>query len=487
MNNINTLNKLPVSQLTDFSTGVICDGAISESKRPVTSVVQAMNMHFDKIGCARTRLGTTLLGAQISDNNAIKGLYEFRDSGSGTNNRLVAVCNGTLSYLSSGTWTSKRTSLTAASKARFTTFLDFLWMVNGTEATAIWDGASGTSFLTSGNAASAPTGKYIENFKGRVWISGNSSYPDRLYYSSLPSEEATPVVTWDTDVSTGDWIDINPSDGENVTGFARDKNALLVFKNNHLYRVYSISDTETDAKINIGTYSQESIITAKNGIYFHHPSGIYRYVNGNVQEISKPVSDYIDAIPSSYFDDVAGWSDSDHLYWCIGNVTVDGVAYTNVVLRFTISSETWTIYSYPNSFMVGSPYDDGSTLFTVVGDEDGNVLKLNVGTTDNGSTIFYYLKTRPYTFDGLFSTRKSISSLSVIHKNGLAASLMYKVDDEYETSWHNAVGVVERIPRPKTVDIKGNKIYFKFQGSTSGQPVEFDGIEIFEITSELIK
>jgi len=486
MNNLNTTTKLPLSQITDFSSGVICDGVISESKRPLTSVVEAVNMHFDKIGAAKTRLGTTLLGAQITDNTSVKGLYEFRDSGSGTNNRIVAVCGTVLYYLSSGTWTSKRTSLTA-NKARFTTFLDFLWMVNGAEATAIWDGAAGNSFLTTGNAASAPVGKYIENFKGRVWISGNSTYPDRLYYTSLPSEESTPVVTWDTDVATGDWIDMNPSDGENVTGFAKDKNALLVFKNNHIYRVYSISDTETDAKINVGTYSQESIVQAKNGIYFHHPSGIYRYVDGNVQEISKPVSDFLDAIPTSYYDDVAGYKDFDHIYWSIGDVTVNGVAYANIVLRYTISSEVWTIYSYPTAHLIGSPYNDGTTLFTLVGDEDGNVLKLNTGLTDNISAIFYYLKTRPYTFDGIFSSRKNISSLSVVHKNGLSASLMYKVDDEYETSWHNVIGIIERIPRPKTCDIKGNKIYFKFQGSTSGQPVEFDGIEIFEINSEIIK
>src|ERR1019366_7156662 len=151
----------------------------------------------------------------------ILGLYNLRDSGAGTNNQILMVNGTTAYYLVGGVWTAKRTGLTAGSKARFSTFVDYVFMVNGTEQTMVWDGGAGTTFSNLGNALSAPTGKFIENYRARMWIAGNSTYPDRVYYSSTPSAVATPVVTWDTNVATGQWIDISPSDGENITALHR--------------------------------------------------------------------------------------------------------------------------------------------------------------------------------------------------------------------------------------------------------------------------
>lgn len=479
--------ELQPSQVSDLTSGLISKGAISESQFPLTAVQESVNFHFDKIGAATLRAGTTRLGNQLSGN--ILGLYEFRDSGSGTNNQIIAV-NGTVAYYLNGSnvWTSKRTGLTAGSKARFSTFLDFVFMVNGTEATAIWDGATGNNFLTTGNAASAPTGKYIENFRSRMWISGNSTYPDRLYYSSLPSSVATPVITWDTSVTTGDWIDISPSDGENITGLKRSKTFLLVFKNNHIYRVASINETEPDPVIDVGTYSQESIVETKEGVFFHHPTGIYVYSGGQVNPISQPINDFIKNVSASQYSNVAGWLDKEgnHVCHSLGDITIGGVTYTNVVSRYTLSSKVWTIYSYPTKFLVSSPYNDGTTLFRLAGDNDGNILKLDTGTTDNGTPIFYSLVTRPYTFDGLFSTRKNIKKMAIIHEGGEGSVFTFRVDSEGENEWKKLAQITKKVPTAFTVDIKGNKIFFRVQGSSVGEPFTFGGFEILEINSELI-
>jgi hypothetical protein len=66
-----------------------------------------------------------------------------------------------------------------------------MFMVNGKDPTTIWDG---TTWSTTGNALNAPIGKYIENFRTRMWIAGNSTFPDRLYYTDVPTAAATPVV-----------------------------------------------------------------------------------------------------------------------------------------------------------------------------------------------------------------------------------------------------------------------------------------------------
>jgi len=468
--------KLNISNLTDITNGLICKGAVSDSQMPLSAVSESINFNFDSIGNAKTRLGTTLLGNQITPSTDITGLYEFRDNDN-TYNRIMAVCTTVLYYLDSATWTSKRTGLTSGSKADFTSFLDYVWMVNGTEATAIWDGSS-ADFLTTGQASDAPKGSYIENFRSRVWILDDN---DRLYYSSLPDTNLD--ITWDT---TNDWIDISPQDGNKSSGLVRDKNSLLVFKNNYIYRVYSPQDTEPDPKVHIGTYSNRSIVEGKNGIYFHHPTGIYRYLDGGVEDISRPISDFIDAVPTSQYAEVCGWTDGDHIYHSLGTLTVNGISYTNVVSRYTISSKVWTIYSYPTKFLCSSNYDDGTTLFRLVGDDDGNVSKMNVGNTDNGTPIFFSLISRPYTIDGLFSTRKSISQMGLSHERAQGGVLSYKVDNESDNKFRTLHIIKEDISKPFSCDIRGNKIWFRLQGVSSGEPITWNGIEILESTSEII-
>ena len=469
----------------NLQDGLISEGAIAEDIYPNTAVSEAINLHFDKIGCATLRKGTTLLGDTGVLSGNILGLYEFRDSGSGTNNQIIAV-NGTVAYyLSGSTWTSKRTGLTSGSKARFSTYLDYVFMVNGTEATAIWDGNPSNSFVTTGNASGAPAGKYIENFRSRMWISGNTTYPDRLYYSSLPSSVTTPVITWDTDVATGDWIDISPSDGDNTTGLKRSKNFLLVFKKDHIYRVASISETEPDPTINVGTWSQESIVEAKDGVYFHHPSGFYKYENGLAQEISKPIIDIVKAITVTNYSKVSGFEDGDHIEWSVGDCTVNGVSYTNLCVRYTISTQSWTHYSYPTQHLVSSKYNDGTTIYNLVGDESGNILKIATGNTDNSSAIQYSLIHKWLNFDGLLSTKKNINRILFTHKGGSGSKVAYQKENDSVNDWSKSLKG-EQLKEKDTgfdLSIKCKKLRFRVSGSSTGEPIIYNGFELLEGTT----
>ena len=401
---------LPPISRKSLKSGLINQGAVSENERPESSVMESINFHFDAIGSATVRKGSTRLGDQKSGN--ILGLHYLVDTVTAGANTQTIMVNGTVAYyLSGGTWTSKRTGLTAGSKARFTTYLNFAFMVNGADATAIWDG-SGSSFATNGNAASAPVGQYIENFRSRVWIAGNSTYPSRLYYSSVPSSVTTPIITWDTSVTTGQWIDISPSDGDSLTGLQRFRNVMIVFKTNRLYRVFDIGQTDPDPYYAVGTSSQESVLETKAGVFFHHASGFYQYnVYGIVQEISRPIWDIVRAIPSSYYTSVAGWleADGDHVVWSVGTVTVNGITYTNLYVRYTISTMTWTHYTYPTPVLCAIKrqplYTDGTTQFAVVGDNAGNVITMNNGKDDLGTPIPYSLIHKWDNIDGLLSTR----------------------------------------------------------------------------------
>ena len=160
------------------------------------------------------------------NNKGIKGLYQFLDEGTGTNNQLIAVCDTTAYYLNgSSVWTSIRASLTTDKKARFASFLDSVFMVNNSEATAIWNGDTAGGFVTTGNALSAPIGKFVDVFKNRVVIANNNTNPSRIPYSSVPSSG---TILWSGADSS--FIDISPGDGEDITAIKRFSKILWILK-----------------------------------------------------------------------------------------------------------------------------------------------------------------------------------------------------------------------------------------------------------------
>lgn len=466
--------------LRNHSNGVILGSSVDEFLMPEGSVSFAVNFNFDRIGAVQVRPGSAIIDNQITSGHAIVGLHQFTDEGTGTDDQLIAVCDTVAYYLDSGAWTSKRTGLTADAEADFTNFVDEVFMVNGADATAVWDGGAG-SFSTSGNAASAPVGNFIDNFRSRVWIMNVSGHPSRVQYSSVADGSGN--IAW-----TGDdagYIDVSPGDGEDITGGIKFSNALLVFKKNYTYRIFSINETDPDPKIFVGTHSHKSITLAKDGVYFHHPSGIYRMRStGAAEEISRPINSIIQSVSRSYYSSVSSWKDNDHVYFSLGDVTADGETISNCVARFTISTQVWTIYSYPYQFRVGTDYDDGSNILQVVGDSDGNVYTYNSGTSDNGTAIYYRLDTKAYTMSGLRSQRKTITKLSALHENLVGAQLGWK------NGYHsfNEIQPIGELGEQESVfdnlDVEGNRIKFSVIGSSKEQSGVFQGLEVINWINE---
>ena len=111
---------------------------------------------------------------------------------------------------------------------------------------------------------------------------------------------------------------------------------------------------------------------------------------------------------------------------------------------------------------------------------------MDYGNTDNTTPIFYSLTTRPYTLDGLFSTRKHISKMAIIHKGMEGAAISYGVDNDHISDLKHLTQIESRIARPFSCDIKGNQVWFNAKGSSVGEPFEYQGMEILESSSEII-
>ena len=356
--------------------GLIRQNAVDDYLIPEEAVTESLNFEFDRIGAATTRPGLTFIhGTLASSNSLVAGLHSPHASGlliamnysNGTVGIWVSPAggNGTFQFSTSG-WgiTNASNGWKNSAKVRFVDFLNWTipllgGAVNG--QTSI-DASSWPYAVTSGGeplnmAQFTKTASVGEVYKSRMYLAGDPDYTNgsRLFFSSVVSSNRG--ITWTPAV---DYVDINPGDGEAITALKRYSLELLVFKPNYTYR-FRTSGLDPDPLIRIGTRSQESVVEGKKGVYFHHDTGFYRYSGGYPIEISRPIIDVIEAIPPSQYDDIAGWKDNDHIYWSIGNITLaeprGSQTWKNVVVRYTESSDIWTIYTYPLEITRGSPFN----------------------------------------------------------------------------------------------------------------------------------
>lgn len=478
-----------------LKSGLITKSAIADGDYPEDACLESVNFHFDTIGNATLRKGITEFSTILNVGFGFTGMYDFQSNTAGRSWLLAAVGGSggstpKIAYYNSATdaWVGKE-NLTKEEEVDFTTFLNYVFKVNPSDATKIWDGDTSGGFVNTGNALNAPTGKFIENFRSRVWIAGNTTYPDRVYYSSVPSAVATPIITWNTSATTGEWIDISPSDGENITALKRTKNALLVFKDNHIYQIASVDSADVDPKINVGTLSKKSLVETKVGLFFHHRTGFYQYANGTVQEVSQPVIDIINNITLANASKVTGWlePDGNHICWAVGDVTVDGYTYTNTVLRYTISSGVWTQYSYPIQFIVSSPYDNGSSIRIVTGDEDGRAYFMDYGNTDDGTPIYYSLIHGVDSVDGFESTTKRIEKMLFLHNGGQGTNVNYRTNKDEREDYSKHICQLKKYDTGvNNANLVGTKFSIKISGTSTGEPFIYEGYEVLTGERELI-
>jgi len=465
--------------------GVIRSAQLSDNICPENSVQLAINMHFDRIGSITTRLGidddgiTALAGSVTSF-----GTLNIQ----GGNKRLYGQVGTDISAWNGSTWSSVRTT-TVTTIARYSQWLNETWMVNGNAGDAVQKSA-GSTFSATGVPAGFPKGDFIQaGFDGRVWVGDSAN--DILYYTDIvQSSDGTSYDALTFTLTTNFIASFSPQNGESMTGLFRVPKALLVFKENHIYRVYSVNSDNTAnldpyPAYNVGTYSQESIIQGKDGIYFHHSSGFYKFnYDGQPTEISRRVNDFVKAIPRSYYSSVAGIYDGrDAVKWNVGPVTVEGVTYSNCQMRYTLSTQVWTIYDLGVSPTAMIIYDDGTTIDQIVGTSTGLVGKLDMGNTDFGTAIYFEMIDRWRSFIEMYSHIKTMSGIAVMSENAGGTLVQYQTNKEKVNKWHDVGTLTSDYAGlfPSAVTNDFNQIRLRIRGNSTGTPIIFNGIEIISL------
>ena len=464
----------------DLSNGII--QKVDNLLVPRNSVPFAINLLFSEtLGRAVVREGTALIGAQIANGKNILGIHQFILS-SGTKYFLTVVdgaSNSALYRLVTTTWTSESVAGAKAVKHRFLTYLDTCMVLDGTNQTSSADG--NTWVTTAGNLdiGNCPAGNLAIEWHDRVYVAGVTSYLDRLYYSSIPT---TGEISW---TSGNGYIDIEPYEGQGaIVGLGKVPGYILIFKERALKR-WNGSSTFPDDLSTIGASSQESIVIGKRTCFFFSASGkksigFYETNGESTIKISRPIQTIIEAISSSTYSSIAGYSDGEIVMWNIGDIAYDGITYSNVVALYHIDSKTWSLLSFPTEFKVFCQYIDGTTLKIAAGNDDGEIIEIFTGEKDNitGSLnipIQFAIQYHPQEFGSRGRIKEIVKIVPYVNE-GLSCKLAVRVDQE--TGFHEKGSVTDPFENEITIDEQGHLFEWRMAGAGLGGLTEIIGFDV---------
>lgn len=229
---------------TDFgpSVDVSPDGS---GKVVIPFLLQASNCIFELDGGPHEIGGTSKVNSSaVESGAAVTGLVDYwRQGTSGVQARRRVIHAGTkvLADTNDGVFsTTLFTGLESGKVPSYFTFDDLLIIASDstTDVPKSWDQTTAQNL-----AGTPPNFSFGCAHKNRAWASGNAAAPSRLYYSVNTNPE-----DW---VGSGSGsIDIDPDDGDIITGIASHKDELWVFKGPNkgsIHRITGSSPTGSDA------------------------------------------------------------------------------------------------------------------------------------------------------------------------------------------------------------------------------------------------
>jgi len=319
----------------------------------------------------------------------------------------------------------------------------------------------------------------------RLLASGVSTYPSRVYFSSLVDPVNPANLTWNIDPTAGDFFDIDPDSGGIVTALANVSTLTLVFKNNGMYRLNAVSKTvDPENVFNVGCVSQEAVTSCLGIVYFYSGDGIYSTDSTFPQNLSRiGVQDFVDAIADPL--QVYAYADEFNVYFSIGNVTLsygpeDFRTYSNVVLKFSPRDQNWQVFSYNQRLAQTTEF--GVPPATLLATEyNGALANVNTNTiSDDGTAIPFELETQEQELGNRSHTKNISDKMVVYTRNGNNSAFSIKENDG---NFKSANMILEnRVNVGTDINFAGQFFTFKWQGQALGSRPEFQGFHLPMVT-----
>lgn len=286
-----------------------------------------MNVEYDEGGVIRKRYGYEAVGAALTDAKGL-GVYSTEST------NYVCTVDGTgLKYNSGSGWTAATgATFTAAQETAFTQARLKMFVWNGTDGGAYFDGSAVT------RPGTMPKAKFSVYYQSYHIASGVPGQPNRLYVSNASAADDFTVTTGGTQpqpdnttdsengnanvpgatvfagtpaVSEARVFDVRKNDGDKITGLAIFQDVLIIFKERSIYQMTFDSSglgTITPITYATGCVSHKSIRSVENDVYFLSREGVrvlgnepqyFTAIRTNVLSIRIKAS--IDTVSKTYY------------------------------------------------------------------------------------------------------------------------------------------------------------------------------------------
>jgi hypothetical protein len=477
--------------------GVIMEGVLSHYVSPKTAISYAENMHNDSVGMMTSRRP---LVSRVTPVTEPKSCTLFQNQSA--SDLIVWQDNTTMKYNSvfGGSNVDITTvNVSVTQKVRYETVLGYLCYTTGTGQPAYWDGAT-VAAARFGTTLPTSIFDLISFYGGYLWFADDTAINNRLYYTDpLPSTFPTGV----TGAGAAQYLTVNAPNGDRITGFASTQNLLYVFCHNSIFRVSSPTSIDNSPIAQVGVFTQEAIVRTKTGFFFFHPSGVFQLTEGGTpKEVSIKIRDIIQSIPVANQADVFGWSDEDHIYFSIGKGLNGYQVDKSYIIRYTISTQVWTIYStlgfistcasdrlfsstvassedyFPTNFIFGTTLTTaGAKTSTFLGGTFNVFTQSteNSGVTSDWGSIPISVEFQSNWLNfGIEEHAKRANGLFIPSENGTGLKVAYKIDSDLPNVWRE-IGTIggEYVTSFNSWQSDNfHRIKFRVYGQTNGRTVK---------------
>lgn len=165
--------------------------------------------------------------------------------------------------------------------------------LNGVDEPVKWNGeASETSKWEATTGTVPKEAKYLTYWMSRLWCAKGS----RLYYSGITGSTPDPL-NWDAE----NFVDLEPNDGQEITGIGVVGTYLIIFKPRKIYNVYEPTTAANRiVSTSIGCIAPRSIVSTPIGLLFlSEDQGVCKTDGSSVTPFSDPIQPDIERVLST--------------------------------------------------------------------------------------------------------------------------------------------------------------------------------------------
>jgi hypothetical protein len=265
---------------------------------------EALNVHTSQTGDIEKRFGFTTLSGSTLTGSPINGteVHTLFPSNTATKSLIgvarTATTDTIFKMTTAGVASALKTGLTANTRwwfaqAEVNGSAGPIFGLNGVDAPIRWNGeAASTSEWVATTGTVPKEARFLTYWSSRLWCAKGS----RLYYSGITGSTPDPL-NWDPE----GFVDMEPNDGQEISGIGVVGSYLIVFKPRKIYNVYEPTNGAFRQVSNsVGCIAPRSIVQTPIGLIFlSEDQGICKTDGNSVTPFSDTIKPDIDRVLST--------------------------------------------------------------------------------------------------------------------------------------------------------------------------------------------